>query len=446
MNRPGHSRSFNPQDKGFDARIRRLLHPEDDEECLSLPSESEIDDSDEDPTWTAEDIVLSNDHERHEEEDSRDESEDDNLLELDDPMDVDPRIDNLPEVFEERMRKQDYGPPGVWFSNKPPSNVRTPSRNIVRTGLPGIRGPARALGNSPSKFEVWKLLFDDSIMDTILVNTNKKIQSVRSKLGDKTNMSNYRDTNIEEINALLGLLLVSSILKSNDETLESVFSKDLYSRPIFSATMSIKRYKVLISCIRFDDMETRAQRRLQDKAAPISEIFAKFIRNCQNVYCVSSEVTIDEMLIPFRGRCSFKVYMPKKPKKYGMKVMCLADSKTSYLLNAYLYTGKGSDSLGLNEEEKELGVPSQSVIRLSEPILGSNRNITADNWFSSMELVEELLKRKLTYVGTMKRNKREIPLDFLQNPHRPVGSSIYGFKKESTLVSFVPKKKTEQWF
>lgn len=433
----GNRQSLTPRDADFGARIRRLLHPSDYDE--SGESYDEADDSDADPTWqdpaqgnVPGDVIP--------DQESSEESNDDEVLNLEGQIEHYPANEDLPEVFEERLRKLDYGPPGFWYSAHRPTNVRTPARNIIRTGLPGIRGPARALGNRPNKADVWKLLFDENIMDTILINTNKKIQDIRSQLGEKTNKSNYKDTTTEELHALLGLLLLSSVLKSNDETLESVFSKDLCSRPIFSATMSIKRYKVLLGCLRFDDMDTRAQRKARDKGAPISEIFSKFIQNCQDVYCVSSEVTIDEMLIPFRGRCSFKMYMPKKPRKYGLKIMCLADAKTSYLLNAYMYTGKGSDSLTLTEEEKQLSVPTQSVIRLCQPIIRSNRNITADNWFTSMELVEELLKRNLTYVGTVKRNKREIPLEFLQHPDRPVPSVIYGFKKDSTLLSFVPKK------
>lgn len=54
------------------------------------------------------------------------------------------------------------------------------------------------------------------------------------------------------------------------------------------------------------------------KDASISDIFSKFVSNSQAVYCPSGLVTIDEMLVPFRGRCPFRVYMPKKPKKYGL--------------------------------------------------------------------------------------------------------------------------------
>lgn len=37
-------------------------------------------------------------------------------------------------------------------------------------------------------------------------------------------------------------------------------------------------------------------------------------------------------------------------------------------------------------------------------IMKTNRNITGDNWFSSVELVDKLKEHGLTYVGTMRKN------------------------------------------
>jgi len=42
--------------------------------------------------------------------------------------------------------------------------------------------------------------------------------------------------------------------------------------------------------------------------------------------------------------------------------------------------------------------------------MGTNRNITTDNWFTSLlELAEQLLATKLTLVGTLRKNKGEVP-------------------------------------
>lgn len=47
---------------------------------------------------------------------------------------------------------------------------------------------------------------------------------------------------------------------------------------------------------------------------------------------------------------------------------------------------------------------------------------------------------KLSFVGTLKKNKWQIPLAFKDVSLRTVNSSLFGFRKEGTLVSYVPKK------
>lgn len=439
MDRPGTSKSTSTSwavgDPALEDRVRRLLEEDVDDPNDSDEEDSVVDDSDADP-----DYVM---QESGEEESS---SSDDDAL-LDEDMGEINVIVNavapdtpLPRYFLERMRKSEQGPPNAWRSTHPPRNVRTPARNIITGGLPGITGPARNLGNASKKTDLWQLFFDEDVINQIVTNTNIKLSSTREKIPPGKSKANFKNTNIEEMNALIGLLLLSSVLKSNDENMESLFKKDECSRPIFRATMSLNRYKALVASLRFDNAQTREQRKQTDKAAPISEIFNKIIKNSQAVYRPSAYVTIDEMLVPFRGRCAFRMYMPKKPKKYGIKIMCLADAKTSYLCNAYIYTGKGSDGIGLTESEKNLSIPTQSAIRLCKTIEGTNRNVTADNWFSSIECMDELHKRKLTYVGTLKKDKRCIPLEFLPNNSRPTISTLYGFRNDATLLSFVPKK------
>ncbi|XP_035212060.1 uncharacterized protein LOC118186137 [Stegodyphus dumicola] len=82
---------------------------------------------------------------------------------------------------------------------------------------------------------------------------------------------------------------------------------------------------------------------------------------------------------------------------------------------------------------------SEVVKRLIRPLYNSGRNLTVDNWYMGYELSQDLLKKKITIVGTMRKNKREIPPEFLAKK-REVYSSIFGFQKEATLVSYVPKK------
>lgn len=60
-----------------------------------------------------------------------------------------------------------------------------------------------------------------------------------------------------------------------------------------------------------------------------------------------------------------------------------------------------------------------------------------------MPLAIDLLKdHKLTIVGTMRRDKREIPPELVTTKNRKINTSNFGFSDENlTLVSYVPNKK-----
>ena len=62
------------------------------------------------------------------------------------------------------------------------------------------------------------------------------------------------------------------------------------------------------------------------------------------------------------------------------------------------------------------------------------------NFFTSVTLAQELLEKKLSLVGLMRKNKKEIPTEFLTARTREVYSSLFGHREQLTLVSYVPKK------
>lgn len=318
-----------------------------------------------------------------------------------------------------------------WSSVEPSRTTRLRRHNIVNA-------PRQLSPDFTSIGDLWALFFSEQMIENTVIFTNIKLNNYRNRYKD-TSRTELGPTNATELKSLIGLLLYSSVFRSNHENADFIFATNGTGREIFRCVMSKNRFLTLINCLRFDDVETRTERLKYNKLAAISDIFDAFINNCKQNYTLGTHVCIDEMLIAFRGRCKFRIYMPNKPNKYGLKVLLLVDADTFYVYNAYVYHGKGSDGEGLNDVEKRLGIPSQSVIRLCEGIEGSNRNITADNWFSSIELLNELKDRGLTYLGTVKKNKKEIPPEFQPNKDREVGTAIYGFTKDFTMVSYVTK-------
>lgn len=198
--------------------------------------------------------------------------------------------------------------------------------------------------------------------------------------------------------------------------------------------MSLEYFRYLNSCIRFDDKIDRVERRERDKLAAIRNVFQKQNDNLKTLYVVGDCVTVDEQLIPFRGKSPFTQYIPSKPYKYGIKVWALCDSRTYYAYNMQVYTGKGRNCA----PEKNQG--KRFVLDLTHGLSG--RNVTCDNFFTSHALAKELQNRKMTLVGTMRKNRTEIPPIILDMKKKPNYHSefVFDHKLRATMVSYVPKQ------
>ncbi|KRX48117.1 PiggyBac transposable element-derived protein 4 [Trichinella murrelli] len=150
--------------------------------------------------------------------------------------------------------------------------------------------------------------------------------------------------------------------------------------------------------IRFDDHSSRASRRSKDKLAAVRVIWNTWVKNLPKMYNPSENVTVDERLYPFKGRCQFRNYMPKKPEKYGIKFWVACCSKSSYAWNMQIYTGKQSS--GTREKNQGMRV----VLDMVKGLKG--HNVTCDNFFTSYSLGVELRKKNLTLVDTVKKQAR----------------------------------------
>jgi len=88
---------------------------------------------------------------------------------------------------------------------------------------------------------------------------------------------------------------------------------------------------------------------------------------------------------------------------------------------------------------REINQGKRVVHDLVRPWYRSGRNVVADNFFCSIPLADELLEKTLTLVGTLRKNKPEIPLEMLPRMDRAEYSSIFGYDGKITIVSYVRK-------
>ena len=117
-----------------------------------------------------------------------------------------------------------------------------------------------------------------------------------------------------------------------------------------------------------------------------------------------------------------------------MKVWAMADVQSQYCSNVQVYLGKQT-------LVPEKGQGPRVVHDLTAHIRGSGRNITVDNFFTNLKLTTDLLNDKFTLVvGTMRRNKREVPPSMLPDKRRPEKSSIFRFTDHTAMDLYVPKR------
>ncbi|XP_072388744.1 uncharacterized protein [Diabrotica undecimpunctata] len=232
-----------------------------------------------------------------------------------------PKKEKSPEIAAKekqiRLPSSLKGKNGHRWSSQPKAATKTPKRNFVHF----VQGPTNS--------RIYKC------------NAEISVRAQKYKVEKLTNSK----VNIDELHALLGLLIFAAAQKDNHLATRQMFD-DKISGAIYKATMGRERFEFLVECLRFDDKISRPHRKETDLLAAIREIWDDLIQNCKTSYKPGSYLTIDEQLLAFRGRCPFRMYIPNKPAKYGLKIVMLCDVGTKYMFDAELYLGKGTKTNG----------------------------------------------------------------------------------------------------
>uniref|UniRef100_A0AAV2LXE3 PiggyBac transposable element-derived protein domain-containing protein n=1 Tax=Knipowitschia caucasica TaxID=637954 RepID=A0AAV2LXE3_KNICA len=111
------------------------------------------------------------------------------------------------------------------------------------------------------------------------------------------------------------------------------------------------------------------------------------------LYEVNGTVSVDESMIKFRGRLSFSQYLPMKPTKWGIMVWVMAESSTGYVTNVQVYCGR--------EGKYKKGLAHRVVMDLARPYYGSYLSIYIDNFYTGVELLEDMKSHGVNLLDQM---------------------------------------------
>ena len=195
-----------------------------------------------------------------------------------------------------------------------------------------------ALKLADTPFKAFTAFITSEMLNIIVESTNDYIGN---------NRPNQECVSMENLLKFIGASLHIGLMKRKNMDVREFWSKK-YGQSVIFNSISMTCFERISANLRFDIRNSRLR---NDKLAPIRTIWDMFITNCQKHYVPSSQITIDEQLVTFRGRCGFKMYIPNKPGRYGLKIWALCDAKNAYLYNAKVYLGKENGRTEVNQGE-----------------------------------------------------------------------------------------------
>ena len=91
------------------------------------------------------------------------------------------------------------------------------------------------------------------------------------------------------------------------------------------------------------------KRRVKEERRMSLHLYETYGVNLSREYVPGPTFTVDEQLMPWRGRCAFSQYLSSKPDKYGIKIFWICDSENGFPLHGDPYLGRnGQTNIGRN--------------------------------------------------------------------------------------------------
>lgn len=226
-------------------------------------------------------------------------------------------------------------------------------------------------------------------------------------------MNNWIDTSSHEIYLLLSFMILQgiSILYLGIHNMpadKNYFSQNpLLSTPIFSKLFTESRYILLMKFLHFNDNSRINEYSGEDKLLfKISPIINYIRAKIKEIYTPQREICVDESLLLWKGRLKYKVYMPLKSSRFGIKYYELCESRTGYIWNFFVYVGKDTK---FADEIADKPFSFKVVVQLSRDLLNKGYFITMDNFFTSVGLFQFLTENNTDCLGTARINRIGIP-------------------------------------
>ena len=258
------------------------------------------------------------------------------------------------------------------------------------------------LPDNPTPVDFFSAFVGEDLLNKIVQETNLY---ARQKLADSpARLAKFRPVTLAELKAFLAVNIIMGMVRL--PSLDQYWSTDdFFGNVGIKKVMPKNRFKELSSFLHFNDATQEVARGNPgyDRLYKVRPVLNYVRQNCETSFSPTKNLSVDEGMIPFRGRLSFRQYMPAKPTKYGIKVWIAADSSNGYVLNFDVYLGKDPRLQRIH------GLGYDVVTKMITPFMNRNHHVYFDNFFSSVRLMEHLRVQKTFACATVRVNRKDLP-------------------------------------
>jgi hypothetical protein len=183
----------------------------------------------------------------------------------------------------------------------------------------------------------FQLFFSESLMNFIVEETNSHHNFLKRKRHWKINtrINSWYNTNIEEMYCFLGTALLMSRVKKL--SFSEYWSNDKFIKTdIFHNIMSRDRFLNFDFELNFSNPEVS---NCEDKLFKIRKLNGGFRLFLKRNFYPFQNICIDESLLLFKCRLSFKQFIPSTRNQFDIKSFVTCDCKTGYNLDMLVYSG-----------------------------------------------------------------------------------------------------------
>jgi hypothetical protein len=192
-----------------------------------------------------------------------------------------------------------------------------------------------------------------SLFELLVDETNKYYRYKRNSIGvlkEWSRLWNWTDVTEYMMKAFIGVTLNMGLLKKS--SIESYWDSTHYSQstPFFSEIFRLDTYKLLLSCFHASDRDQEPKKGSADYSPcyKFEKVLSHLNRTWYKEYIPDQNISIDESLVPFKGRHDLVNYnRMKKHANWGPTEYLLADSKNGYIIRTkYHVNGQPKSAVG----------------------------------------------------------------------------------------------------